>query len=393
MAATDTPNFFRERPHLNDSASIVASTENQEQVFSRAFAILRQGIAERAFPTASVAITQRGRLIARKAFGRLTYDPDAPAVSEDTLFDLASLTKVVATTTMAAILYQRGLLELDAPVAGVVPEFAGKTGDDPRRRGVTFHMLLGHSSGLPAHEKFFLKVRTREELLQAAYAVPLTADPGTRAEYSDIGFIVLGAALERIAGEALDAFCKREIFAPLGMRHTGFNPPAELRGQIPPTADMRIGFGGRVVEGNVQGEVQDDNAFVMGGVAPHAGLFAPAGDLALFAHAMLQGGSPILLPGTVEHFTRRELNPAGTSRALGWDTPSGASLSGKYFGPRTFGHLGYTGTSLWMDPDRELSVTLLTNRTFPESRMDFVNRAIRQVSPKVHDAVIEALEA
>ena len=353
---------------------------------------MQEGIATQAFPAASVAITHHGQLIARKAFGRFTYEADAPKVSEDTLFDLASLTKVVATTTMAAMLYERGLLELEAPVAGVVPEFAAQPGDDPRRRAVTFHLLLAHSSGLPAHEKFFLKARTREELLQAAFVTPLTADPGTRMEYSDIGFMVLGVALERLAGEALDGFCKREIFAPLGLWHTGFNPPAELRGQIPPTANERVGFEGRVEKRNVQGEVQDENAYALGGVAPHAGLFAPAEDLARFAHAMLRGGSPILRPETVERFTRRELSPPGTSRALGWDTPSAPSLSGKYFGPRSFGHLGYTGTSLWMDPDRELSVTLLTNRTFPEARVESVNRAIRQVSAQFHDAVIEAIE-
>jgi serine-type D-Ala-D-Ala carboxypeptidase len=302
-----------------------------------------------------------------------------------TLFDLASLTKVVATTTMAMILYERGLLELDAPIVGIVPEFSADSSSqiDSRRREVTCRMLLAHSSGLPAYEKLFLKANCRDELLRAAFAMSLCADPGTRAEYSDIGFFVLGAALERLAEEPLDQFCQREIFGPLGMTHTTFNPPAGMHVLIPPTVDDRT-FRNRII----QGEVQDENAFVLGGVAPHAGLFSTAEDLARFAHALLGGGRPILRPETVALFTRRESMPAGTNRALGWDTPSSVSQSGKYFGPLSFGHLGYTGTSLWIDPERQLSITLLTNRTWP----DCSNWAIKQVRPKFHDAVIESLE-
>ena len=285
---------------------------------------------------------------------------------------------------MAAILSERGLLELDAPVVGVIPEFlVDSCGEvDPRRPDVTFRMLLAHSSGLPAYEKLFLEAHTREDLLRAVFTMPLSADPGTVAEYSDIGFILLGAALERAAGEPLDIFCQREIFGPLAMINSTFNPPADARTKIPPTADDRS-----LRKRIIQGEVQDENAFILGGVAGHAGLFSTAEDLARFAHAMLHGGSPILRPETVALFTRREVAPAGTSRTLGWDTPSDPSQSGKYFGPRSFGHLGYTGTSLWIDPDRQLSITLLTNRTWP----DCSNQAIKQIRPKFHDAIVEAL--
>ena len=376
--------------------------------------------------------------MALKSFGHFVYETDMvapkpalslskgldtfarrgnPPVMPSTLFDLASLTKVVATTPMAMILYERGLLELDAPVAGVVPEFltdsAGKP--DPRRHHVTFRMLLAHSSGLPAYEKLFLKVRTRQELLRAALTMPLNADPGARAEYSDIAFIILGLALERLAEETIDRFCQREIFGPLAMTRTTFSPPAEIRNQIPPTADeTEPEAGASAPEGSscaretpattsasagsqtagstfrnriIQGEVQDENAFVLGGVAAHAGLFSTAEDLARFAHAMLNGDHPILRAETVALFTRREAVPTGTSRALGWDTPSTPSQSGKYFGSAAFGHLGYTGTSLWIDPERRLSITLLTNRTWP----DCSNQAIKQVRPKFHDAVVEAL--
>jgi CubicO group peptidase (beta-lactamase class C family) len=334
-------------------------------------------------------------------------------VKPSALFDLASLTKVVATTTAAAILHDRGLLDLDAPVIGIVPEFmADSCGEpDPRRRDVTFRMLLAHSSGLPAYEKLFLKAHSRDDLLRAAFTTSLSTAPGTHGEYSDIGFIVLGAALERIAREPLDAFSQREIFDPLAMTRTAFNPPEETRKQIPPTADEReeeeCGAGTparemppqRTPQGVshprstfrkkiIQGEVQDENAYILGGVAPHAGLFSTAEDLARFAHALLHGGRPILRPETIALFTRREPAPPGTTRALGWDTPSAPSQSGKYFGPRSFGHLGYTGTSFWIDPDRQLSITLLTNRTWP----DCSNQAIKQVRPMFHDAIIEALE-
>lgn len=349
-------------------------------MFARAFEFIRQAIADHAFPAASVAITHHGNVISLKAFGRFTYDPDSPEATPSAVFDLASVTKAVATTSMAMILYERGLLDLDLPVAAVVAEFAG---EDPRRDTVTLRMLLAHSSGLPAYEKLFLRAQARDELVSAALATPLTADPGAKAEYSDIGFIILGVALERIAEESLDRFCQHEVFGPLAMTHTAFKPPSAWRNSIPPTANDQT-FRRRVI----QGEVQDENASVMGGVAGHAGVFASAEDLAIFAHAMLAGGRPILRPETVALFTRRESSPLGTSRALGWDTPSSPSQSGKYFSANSFGHLGYTGTSLWIDPERQLSVTLLTNRTWP----DCSNQAIKELRPKFHDVVIESVE-
>ena len=354
--------------------------QGQDAVFGRAFHILQEAITRAAYPAASVAVTFQGKLVALKAFGRFTYEPSSPAVTVATVFDLASVSKVVATTTMAMILYERGLIDLEAPVASIVPEFAGT---DRRRGEVTVRTLLAHSSGLPAYEKLFLKATSRDELLAAAFAAPLAADPGTTAKYSDIGFIILAIALEGIADEGLDRFCQREVFGPLGMAHTTFTPPAAWRASIPPTADDRS-FRHRVI----QGEVQDENASVLGGVGGQAGLFATAEDVATFAHVLLQGGPPLVRPETLALFTRREAAPAGTSRALGWDTPSSPSQSGKYFSARSFGHLGYTGTSLWIDPERQLSVTLLTNRTWP----DCENKAIKKVRPGFQDAVVEALE-
>jgi CubicO group peptidase (beta-lactamase class C family) len=243
-------------------------------------------------------------------------------------------------------------------------------------------MLLAHSSVLPAYIKLFQTAHNEEELLQQAFAVPLTAAPGSRAEYSDIGFILLGQALEKLSGESLDQFCQREIFAKLNLAQTRFNPPADLKPTIPPTEDDRT-FRHRLI----QGEVNDENAFVMGGVAGHAGCFATAFDVSVFAQCMLQGGSPLVKKETLEIFTRRQDSPPGTSRALGWDTPSQPSQSGEYFSSRSYGHLGYTGTSLWIDPDRQLSVTLLTNRTWP----DRGSQSIKQIRPAFHNAVIESL--
>jgi serine-type D-Ala-D-Ala carboxypeptidase len=378
---------------------LVRNTASQDDCFRPAFALLETAIAGRAFPACSLAVTLCGELIAHQALGRFTDDPASPAVATDSIFDLASVSKAIATTTMAMILYERGLLDLEALVTGIVPEFSG---DDARRGEVTLRQLLAHSSGLPAYEKLYVRAKTRDDLLQAAFATELTADPGKRAEYSDIGFIILGVALERLADESLDVFCQREIFGPLAMSHTTYNPPRAWRDRIPPTAnecgaDTAVPASAdptrttpSTVRGRIiQGEVQDQNASVLGGVAGHAGVFSTAEDVARFAHAMLNGGYPILRPNTVQLFTRSVRAPAGSFRTLGWDKPSSPSQSGKYFGPRSFGHLGYTGTSLWIDPDRQLSITLLTNRTWPDCQ----NQAIKQVRPAFHNAVIEAIEA
>ena len=355
--------------------------DDQDALFASAFAVLSQAIADQAFPAASVAITHRDRLVALRGFGRFTYAPDSPLVSGSSIFDLASVSKVVATTSMAMILYERGMLDLQMPVVRVLPEFAGQ---EEARRAITFRMLLAHNSGLPAFEKLFLRTSTKEELVREALSIALQNSPATHVEYSDIGFILLGLALERMAEEPLDCFCQREVFGRLGMSHTTFNPPWAWKPQIPPTADDQT-----LRKRIIQGEVQDENASVMGGVAGHAGLFSTARDVATFAHLLLGGGPPLVGRETLAVFTRREASPPRTWRALGWDTPSPPSQSGKYFSSSSFGHLGYTGTSLWIDPERQLSVTLLTNRTWP----DCSNQAIRGVRPRFHDAVVEALGA
>jgi CubicO group peptidase (beta-lactamase class C family) len=281
------------------------------------------------------------------------------------------------------VLWERGKLGLDAKVAELLLEFAvGVNPQSEWREAVTVRMLLAHSAGLPAHRKLYLEARGREAVTAAAMRVPLEAAPGTRAVYSDIGFILLGELLERVSGERLDVFCEREVFDPLKINPRFISQPALIAG-VPPTVRDTV-YRHRVV----QGEVNDENASAMSGVAGHAGLFGDALSVARFAGCLLGGGAPLFKAETVELFTTRQSEPEGTSRALGWDTPSRPSQSGTRFSGRSFGHLGYTGTSLWCDAERGLSVTLLTNRTWPDGQ----NQAIKEVRPQVHDAIMNALE-
>ena len=359
----------------------------QEKQFVRAFSLIRDGIKQHAFPGAALAVTHRGALVASQGFGRFTYDDHAPEVQADTVFDLASITKVIATTAVAMVLYDRGRLSLEEPAAVTLPEFVSLAPKHQKawREAVTVRMLLAHSSGLPAYEKLFEFATTRDDLIHAAMTTRLVPAPGERAVYSDIGMILLGELLAKKADLALNLFARQEIFMPLGMKQTRFKPPQDWVEEIPPTEDDQ-----KVRRRVVQGEVNDENAYVMGGVAGHAGAFAPATDLARFAECLLRGGGPIIRSETVKLFARREASPAGTTRALGWDTPSRPeSSSGRLFSLSSFGHLGFTGTSLWIDPGRKLSVTLLTNRTWP----DRSSQLIREVRPMVHDAIVEALEA
>ena len=269
----------------------------QDEQFHAAFDVLRSGMAQRAFPGAAIAVAHQGKLIAHKGFGHFTYDPASPPVGPQTVYDLASVTKVVATTATCMILYERGVFKLDQPLVELLPAFGG---NDKRRLKVTMRMLLAHSSGLPAYIKLFHTSHNKDELVRQALEVPLSADPGSKAEYSDIGFILLGEALERMMGKPLDSFCQREIFSRLSLSTMVFNPPKDWEPLIPPTEDDQ-NFRHRIA----RGEVNDENAFVMGGVAGHAGCFSTAGDVSVFAQCMLQGGTPLVKPETVAIFTRR----------------------------------------------------------------------------------------
>jgi len=367
-----------------ESANSSAITRDQDKRFPAACLLLEEAIQDRAFPGAAFGVLSHGDIVALDAVGRFTYDESSPEVTPATVFDIASLTKVVATTSAAMILHDRGILDLDMPLGDVLPGFViGKQPGSPKQL-VTLRMLLAHSSGLPAYERFFETAKTPNELLRACLTTPLEAAPMERSIYSDIGFLLLGKALELIARESLPVFCQREVFGPLGLVSTCFNTPRDSWRLIPPTEEDTH-FRHRVI----QGEVNDENCAVMGGSAGHAGLFSSVPDLLIFARSILtpQKEPSIFRPETVSLFSTKRVFPTGSSRALGWDTPSEPSSSGRSFGPRSIGHLGFTGTSLWIDPDRELAVVLLTNRTWP----DRSSQAIRQVRPAFHDAIVAAL--
>lgn len=356
-------------------------------LFAPAYRVLEEAIDAGAFPGCAFGVLACGHVLLEDALGRFTYAPDSLPVSPQTIYDVASLTKVIGTTAAAMLLVQREGLNLDTPLADFLPGFIVGRPPGTYARRVTLRHLLAHNSGLPGYAPFFRTAATPAELFRACLELPIEAAPGERAEYSDPGFILLGKALEMVMGEGLAPWFQREIFDPLGLRSTGFCPPPKAHPGIPPT-EQDTTFRGRII----QGEVQDENAFVLGGVAGHAGLFSNVADLLCIAEAVLcsirveTAGTcsvnPLFEAATIRRFAERQ-GPPGSSRALGWDTPSENSSSGRHFSSSSIGHLGYSGCSLWIDLDADLAVVLLTNRTWPTRD----NQRIREVRPAFHNAV------
>jgi beta-N-acetylhexosaminidase len=351
------------------------------------YTLLDRAVADGAFPGGVLAVGRNNQLAIR-AFGKFTRDAKAAPVEPDTIYDLASLTKPIATTTSMMILVQQKRLDLDAPLSRFLPEWSAAAKNDPDpawRARVTPRMLLLHDSGLPAHRDFYKVVKRRDAILARVLAEPLVHEPGTQIEYSDLGFILLGEIVERLTGESLAVFAQKEIFAPLGMKHSLFNPPRSLRAQIPPT-ENDLTYRKRLI----QGEVHDQNAWAMGGIAGDAGLFSTAGDVAIFAQMILNGGiyahHRVVSRATITEFTAHQ-TIGNSARTLGWDVALDPSATGRFFSSHAFGHNGFTGTSLWIDPERSLFIILLTNRVNPS--VD--NIKIRRVRPELHDAISEAL--
>jgi CubicO group peptidase (beta-lactamase class C family) len=363
-------------------------------------AYIRRAIGDSVSPGVAIAVGRRGELVRLRGYGRLDWDPASADVTPFSLYDLASLTKVVGTTAALMILVEEGRVRLEDPVVRYLPEFER---GDPRKREVTVEDLLRHRSGLPAFRQFFLATQNSAEVRDAVLSLPLDAAPRTRTLYSDIGFMVLGWVVAEVVGEPLDRFLNRRLYASLGMRDTQFNPDLSERWRIAPT-ERNSAFRPYLIHG----EVHDENAFVLGGVAGHAGLFSSAQDLSVFARLLTMGGmlSPCLHEAaagvpcgarsipieirffdgeTVARFTRR-IDPQ-VSQGLGWDTPSGNSSSGSFFSARSFGHTGFTGTSIWIDPERDLFVVLLTNRV-NSTRENTRHVAFRR---EVHDRVALAI--
>lgn len=369
-------------------AGVATAGQKERAIGSSPRAVLQQAVEQHAFPGAAWGVLHNGAVFT-DALGRFTWEADAPAVRPETVFDLASVTKVVATTAAAMLLVDRGLLDLNARVGDILPGFVVGMAPGSGKQRVTVPMLLAHNSGMVGYAPLFRNCATAEALLATILRLPLEAQPGTRTEYSDFGFILLGKIIELLTRTPLDLFCAREIFTPLGLAHTAFCPPRAERSAIPPTEDDRA-FRGRVI----QGEVQDEHAFLLGGVAGHAGVFSNAEDLLRLARCILDrgrtaSGAQLFRPETIDRFAAGQNPSDGQPRALGWDVPTEPSSSGRYFGPRSIGHLGYAGTSLWIDPDQNLAVALLTNRTWPDRSSD----AIRQIRPAFHDAVVEQLRS
>lgn len=370
--------------------------QSVESAFQRA-------VTEGVFPGAVVLVGHDDKLVYERAFGCRSLEPREAAMEIDTIFDLASLTKPVATTTAFMLLVKEKKLRIDDLITRVIPMF-GVLG----KNLTTFRHLLNHSSGLPAWKGYFEEIIRNEKggrlhfvssraaktyvYEQIHREKPLSA-PGARCLYSDLGFMILGEAIEVLTGNTLDRFCQDKIFKPLGLRATGFVDLTQLRTRrLHPVEEMIAPTENCPWRRKILcGEVHDDNAYAMGGVAGHAGLFSSARDVHQFVLRMgecLRGKSDFLPQALVQEFLKKDETPGHGNFALGWDTPSAdGSASGRLFSSRSVGHLGFTGCSLWWDLEKNCHVILLTNRVHPSRK----NEKIKEFRPFIHDEIMKAL--
>lgn len=342
--------------------------------------IINRAIKDKAFPGCVVLVWKEGKIIYEKPFGHFTYEINSREVQKNTIYDLASLTKVVATTTAAMICYDRKLLSLDDPVTKYIPSF-----NTNGKENITIKNLLLHNSGLPAWKKLYGQGLSAEDIIREIYSSELEYKPGTKYVYSDLGMIILGKIIEKVSGTSLDKFCKDEIFVPLEMNSTFFVPSDSIKQYCAPTEKddywrMKT----------LQGEVHDETSSLLGGVAGNAGLFSTAEDISRLITVLMNngrsGGSEFIKSSTIDMFIKKYSDES--TRALGWDTKSDSgSSAGKYFSKNSFGHTGFTGTSIWADPERNLFVVFLTNRVYPTRK----NSKILSIRPLLHDAVIKSL--
>jgi len=360
-----------------------------------AFDVIEAAIKDKAFPGATLAVGYRGK-VSLHAFGKQTYEAKSPNIAIDTIYDIASLTKVVATTTIVAKLAEGDFpvrLDLDANVERYLPEWV--SGPQPEwRHRVTVRHLLTHTSGLPPFKEYWRttsseatakRSTSKQDTLDKIFVEPLDYEPGTKEVYSDLGIILMAEIIERLTGQKLDTLAREYIFSPLAMSETMFKPPKKLWPEIAPT-EIDNEYRHRLI----QGEVHDENAAAIGGVSGHAGVFSTAPDLAAFCQMLLNGGvyahQRILRRATIWEFTEPQ-QLSGGGRTLGWAVPTEGGSSGHFMGPHTFGHTGFTGTSIWIDPDRQLFAVFLTNRVYPTRE----NQKLAKVRPALHDAVMQSL--
>jgi CubicO group peptidase (beta-lactamase class C family) len=374
---------FSSNSYLIDRKYLVIA--DRKNKFETADSIINVSISDSAFPGAVLLIQKEGKIIHQKAFGFYTYDSSSGRVSVNTIYDLASLTKVIATTTATMICYDRGLFKLDDKVAEYLPKFGVKG-----KENVTIRNLLVHDSGLrpdiPSYRAFDSIKNKEQGVMNEIFNDTLVYQTGENMVYSDLNFILMGKIIEKVTGTTLDKFCEKNIFEPIGMKSTMFNPPKSLINRIAPTE-----YDNYWRHRQIRGTVHDETSQLLDGVAGHAGLFSTAGDLAKLSQMLLQKGEyhgkRYIKASTVEMFVKKQSDLS--SRALGWDTKSpGYSSAGNLFSDISYGHTGFTGTSVWTDPTRNLIVVFLTNRVFPTRN----NLKILSVRPKVHDAIIETLE-
>lgn len=354
------------------------------QSFAQLDAIIQDGIRRGVYPGAVVMVGRHDSVLYAEGYGNYTWKADSPVPDPDTtLWDIASVTKVVGTTSAAMVLVDRGLLELDSPVTAYLPRFAGGRKDE-----VTVRMLLNHTSGLRSYRPYFKLASTRTEAIDLLYEEPLQRAPGTQAVYSDINAMLLGLLVEQVAREPLDQFVQREVFQPIQMDHTRYVLPRDVRDLAVPT--------GRWRGHPIGGEVNDQNAVVLGGVAGHAGIFSTGQDLARYAQWWLRNGSgaevAIVEQATMLEFLSR--TPSSGSRLLGWDTRDPKypppSVFGELLSQSAYGHTGWTGTEIWVDPERDLFLVFLTNRSYAPKVSHSIS-ALRAVRAQLSEATVRAV--
>ena len=368
-----SPNVRAGVPRHSVSGATVATLRDSIR------ALLNQARSDSAFPGAIAVIGNRDSVLVEYGVGSLDWTP-SPRPDENTLWDMASLTKVVGMTTAMMQLSEAGKVDLDAPVQRYIKEFQG-----PNKERVTIRHLLTHSSGLSAWRPLYKETDSPDAARALAVATALDTLPGVRMVYSDLGAIILGVVVERVSGEALDAYLVRHVFRPLRMTSTGYRPAPNLLPRIAPTEydPWR--------QRHIRGEVHDENAYALGGVSAHAGLFSTGHDVARLCRMYLNGGmldgARIVSAATIRRFTAVQ-DSTLSNRALGWETPNGTNSAGHLLTRPAFGHTGFTGTSIWVDPSRDLFVILLTNRVNPTRQ----NLRIGAVRTALADVVVRVLD-
>ena len=361
--------------------------------------LVAKATAEGVFPGAAYAVGHKGKVVHRRAQGRHTYCPESQATREDTVWDLASVSKVVGTTTGAMWLFDHGKLDFEQPVTEILPEF----GQNDKSK-ITIRNLLTHDSGLVAFRGYHLTSKTPEEVISKIFAEKLAFPTGSKMVYSDLGMITFGKIVESLSGREFTAFLNEAVFQPLEMGTTLYDPVLQIRQKCAPTEEIPAWRANlRKLRGRdtdeirrielqpdgssyIKGEVHDPNAMVLGGIAGHAGLFSTLDDLCRYMAMILKKGDGQIKKETVELFTKQQSN--ASSRGLGWDTNEGHRASaGSLFSEKSFGHTGYTGTSIWGDAEDDTFVVLLTNRVHPTSE----NGKLIPWRAKFHDEVYKAL--